>query len=429
MLIADPANNLKKIVKALIISGIVNVLFITFFIYWIFMERPPMPYYELKPAEKNEEHAPLALNQSNAEILRSFRNLSREQLMSKLSDAQWVENGYTQRDLALACLMQMHYFDLEKALQQNLNAFQKRTLAYGRYQDGSLAEVTLFPGLSESQFKKIMDYGYKEKWPMTSQGLYLTIQKTMSKKGNPDPSLIDAFSLTPEYIATELLFNRSSAPLEKSEIILILSEGNWELISVFKEHQRAVQDLSAANRQKFLLDWIDYGSRAAAYTLLKTDGRFAAAKLDDAHVLRILTLVKDKTELAQIFTLAVLKSPRSDSVLKMAAQRLYEYAGESPPEQPLSEALVKFVPAASKAALSKSKPAPIGIPPIQPKKASNVKPTPQNYTLRYYVVQDGDSLWKISKMYRSDLETIKKINQLESDFLKPGTTLKIPIKA
>lgn len=431
MQLSDPATNLRKLTRALIISGGINVFFVTFFIYWVFIERPPVPYYELKPAEKKEEQAPLAMNQGNAELLRRFRNFSREQLVAKLSDTQWVENGYTQRDLALACLVQNFYFDLPKALQQDLNTLQKRTLAYGRFQNGTLAEVLLFPGLNDGQYQKILEFAFKEKWPLTPQGLFLEVKKAISNKESPDPTLIDAFSLTPEYLATELLFNRSSAPLEKSEIILILSQGTWEMLSAFTESQRAVQDLSEARRQKFLVDWIDQGSRAAAYVLLKTDGRFAATKLDDAHVLNLLGLLKEKTDLAQMYALAVLKSPRGDAVLKVAAQRLYEYAGEQPPEQPLHSALVRFVPTvSSSSASSKPKSSPIGIPPIQPKpmaaKSKNQQKA-QSCTFRYYVVQEGDSLWKISRMYKADLESIKKINQLQSDFLKPGTTLKIPV--
>ncbi len=432
MPLPDPAQNFRKLIKALWISGSFNVLFAAFFIYWVFMERPPMPYYELKPAEKKEEQAPLALDQGNAELLRRFRTLGREQLMAKLSDRQWVENGYTQRDLALACLVQMHYFDLGKALQQDIHSLQKRTLAYGRYQNGTLAQAALFPGLTDVQYQNIIEYAYKEKWPLTPQGLFLAIKKSIGKKESPDPSLIDAFSLTSEYLTTELLFNRSSAPLEKSEIILILSEGSWEMLSAFTEHQRAVQDLSEARRQKFLLDWIEQGSRGAAYTLIKTDGRFAASKLDDANVLRALSLLKHKTELAQLYALALLKSPRGEAVLKMAAQRLYEYAGEEPPEQPLHEAIARFVPTTPSSAPSKPKSSPIGIPPIQPKPLaakSKASQKAQAYTLRYYVVQEGDSLWKISRMYKADLETIKKINQLQSDFLKPGITLKIPVSA
>ncbi len=427
-------NTLLKLTKALFISGALNIFCVSFIVYLIFMDRPPTPYYELKPADKKDEQVPLALNQSNAELLRHFRALSREQLMLKLSDAQWVENGYSQRDLALACLVQFHYFDLEKALKASLQSLQRRTLAFGRFQDGTLAEVMLFPGLTEIQYEKIQDFAHKEKWPLTSKGLFLQMKESLKHKEKTEASLVDAFCLTPEFLAVDLLFKRASVPIEKSEVILILLEGNWEVISSFTEHQRALQDLSEAKRQQFLLDLIDQGSRAAAYILLKTDGRFAATKLDDLRVLQLLNLMKDKTDLAQKYAMVLLKSPRGDAVLKMAAQRLYEYAGEEPPQQLiLHNAMARFVqnslPVTS---ISPPSQKPLGIVPIQPK-PQPVSPKVQskyksnNTSLRYYVVQEGDSLWKISRKYKANIDSIKTINHLQSDFLKPGTTLKIPI--
>ena len=117
----------------------------------------------------------------------------------------------------------------------------------------------------------------------------------------------------------------------------------------------------------------------------------------------------------------------------MAAQRLYEYAGEDPPEQLiLHNAMARFVqkslPVSS---LSLAKTMPIGIVPIQPKPTVGKsvvenKQKFKNTPIRYYVVQEGDSLWKISRKYKAHIESIKTINHLQSDFLKPGTTLKIP---
>ena len=43
-----------------------------------------------------------------------------------------------------------------------------------------------------------------------------------------------------------------------------------------------------------------------------------------------------------------------------------------------------------------------------------------------YVVKKGDSLWKISRRYKTSVEAIMKQNNLKNDLLKPGTTLKIP---
>jgi LysM repeat protein len=51
---------------------------------------------------------------------------------------------------------------------------------------------------------------------------------------------------------------------------------------------------------------------------------------------------------------------------------------------------------------------------------------PKTKAPQVYVVQQGDSLWKISRRFGVSVETLKSYNQLKSDSIKPGDTLKIP---
>jgi LysM repeat protein len=43
-----------------------------------------------------------------------------------------------------------------------------------------------------------------------------------------------------------------------------------------------------------------------------------------------------------------------------------------------------------------------------------------------YIVQEGDSLWKISKKFNVNIDRLRAYNQLDSDALKPGKSLRIP---
>lgn len=45
---------------------------------------------------------------------------------------------------------------------------------------------------------------------------------------------------------------------------------------------------------------------------------------------------------------------------------------------------------------------------------------------RLYIVQEGDSLWKISRRFNVEMEVLKERNQLQSNAIQPGTILKIP---
>ena len=84
------------------------------FAYSFIKERPPTPYCEARPATKEEQQAPLASERTNGDVIRYFRKMSLQQLVTKLDNLELVENGYTQRDLALASLVAFYQFDLEQ---------------------------------------------------------------------------------------------------------------------------------------------------------------------------------------------------------------------------------------------------------------------------------------------------------------------------
>lgn len=419
---------IRKLTQCLFLSGALNIVLASFFFYGMIRERPPTPYFELKPANIDEQQVPVAMDHSNEEIIRYFKSLSFESLLTKLSHAELVESGYTVRDLALSCLVTFHHFDLRRALLDDVQPTQARILSFGLKKDGKQAKVLVYPGLTDKQFESIMRFAKRERWPLTSKGLFSNL-----KHKNEDHFLADAFYLTPEFLSVETLFNRSEIGIEKSEILNVLLDGSFVMLSSFSEHQKQSHDLTAARRQHFLLEYIKNNSKAAAYLLLKTDGPAMVRKLDDEHVIKMLSLLTENTHDAGKFALALLTSPRSDAVWKMATIRLYGYAGEVIPEKfHYEQALHKFLPANLSLKKTREQSA------IPFENIANA--LPQNHGIKniesinpsnretLYVVQEGDSLWKISRRYDVDIDLLKKINQLNSDFLKPGTILKIHLQ-
>ncbi|MBA3956936.1 MAG: LysM peptidoglycan-binding domain-containing protein [Parachlamydiaceae bacterium] len=425
----DKNHQIRHLSRALLASGTINIIVLAIFFYWLIREAPPRPYFELKPADKNHQQVPLAAERSNEDVIRIFRTLSREQLTMRLTNMQLVDNGFTQRDLALAALVAFHHFDLNRSLAGSQPP-QTRKIPFGKNRQGQPVEVLVFPGLSEQQYQQILQFTQTERWPLTAQGLYGLLRK----QDDYDTSLAEAFFLSPEFTTVETLFGRSGANVDKYDLLTILCEGTWTMLHTFAEQQRSTLDLSAARRQRFLLDYIAKKSSTAAYTLLKTDGLFAAKKLDDEQMLILLNLLKDKTAETQAFARVMLTSPRGDGVRQLAATRLYEFSGEPIPEANVYHAaLMRFVPQASvplKNKVAKSE-KPVVIKPIK-QIADRTPPTtkapapPIRTNEKTYVVQDGDSLWKIAKRFKVSIEGLKKHNRLESDFLKPGTTLRIP---
>ena len=432
----------------------------------------------MKPADEAHQQIPLADSRTNNEVIASFKGMSLEQLVSKLNNINMVENGYTQRDLALGCLTTFHHFNLSRALLGLAPPEQQRLLSpFG---------IVVYPGLTEPQFQAIIQYANTERWPYTSEGLFILLQRLEFEN---EPSLEEAFLLTPEFSAVETLFSRSDVSVDKKELMSILKEGNWKELFAFTEQQRMSQDLSPARRQKFLLDYITHHqSGTASLILLKIDPDFANKKLDDPTVVVMLKAMTIKTPESEKFALNMLQSPRSDVVWKQAAIRLYDFVGELPP-QPSNRAMAlsRFAPDAlinsqsPKKTTSAAAPikaaalvdVPKKVPSKQPgkemtkqtaamikskeavkpkevgkikelakpaKEIGKVKETPKRQPIaaakttkpsiikdRLYIVQDGDTLWKISKRFNIEVDAVRKHNRLSTDALKPGTPIRIPI--
>jgi len=461
---ANPLKQIRRLIIALIVSGAMNIILLAIFFYWNVRERPPTPYFENKPAERNEQLSPLAIDHGNSEIIRYFKNMPLEWLVARLNNTQLIENGYTQRDLALACLISFHHFDFERALGGHSLPTQKRKLVYGKFRDGRAAELIVYPGLTEKQYEAIVSFAATERWPLTSQGLFLSLRKGEHAKQNS--TLTDAFFITPEFLTVERLFSRGEVPVDKQELLTVLLEVDWITLISFVEQQKTSQDLSEARRQRFLLDYIEHGSKASAFLMLKSNEAFATNKLDDKHVMLILQLLENKSPEAELFAKALLTSPRSDAVWHLAATRLYEYSGELVPEKHQhNDALSRFMPkqAVIKITEAPAQPVVSAAPPITPPPprpiAKPVVPPPQQtlankplpVTLKskspapvvkkpialskplvvkkdtLYVVQNGDTLWKIAQRFGVELRVIRSHNRLDSDNLKPGQPLRIPV--
>ncbi|MCB1106547.1 MAG: LysM peptidoglycan-binding domain-containing protein [Chlamydiia bacterium] len=121
----------------------------------------------------------------------------------------------------------------------------------------------------------------------------------------------------------------------------------------------------------FLVPRMMNGSQLAAYLLILLDKEFALKGLDDHQMGRLLSLLTEKTVEVEAFLKDVAGGIRSEHVHTLAEKPL-----EAPP--------------------------------------------------RRYVVQSGDSLWKISRMFDVKVEVIQEMNALVSETLKPGTELILP---
>ena len=342
---------------------------------------------------------------SNHHLLNAMAKLSFRELVAQLTNRELVEDGYSKRDLALAALVAFRHFNLEKALGSLPQ--QRRAV------DIAAGPVELYPGLQEESFDAIIRFAYKEKWPLTAKGLFELLQKLPSPR---EESLCQAFSMTPEFCALQLLFQKTDAPQDLPTLLLLAREGTWDLISGFTKEQAQLLDLSVEKRRRLLLSYLAQRSHTAAHLLLKTDFEFAFKRLDDRGIADTLSLLNERTDEAYNFCAALLVSARSDLVRIMSAEKLYSFAGEMlPVPLDVQAAMTRFCPTL------KAAPVVVVTAPTPVPAAKEVaKPA------RYHTVLDGETLWKIARQYKVKVEDLVQMNGIEGGHLYPGMTIQVP---
>lgn len=395
----------KWLTQALIISGTLNIGLISTFVYFVLKDKQEALAVELQPA------TPAAPLITGSQLLHSYSRLPYQELLLRLENSDHIEEGLKQRDFSLACLVAFHHFNLDKALGGLV--LQKRTIPFTSKDGQEKMEIPVFPGLSDEQFHAILHYAKTEQWPLTSQGLFYELKRSLSPR---DPSLLDAFYLTSEYHAIHTLLTKTGLNLLREQIIDLITEGEWKALSDLTSQQRTATELTPERRSLVLLDYLNHHSKIAAELLLENHLEFASRRLDDGQVLNLLDLYTKRSPFLEQFAKELLASPRTDLVCRRAAAVLYGFAGEALPD-PYDHALAlkRFLP----------QPAAAPLPVIQVK-AQVAVPTKSNK--KFHTIEPGDNLWKIARKYHVSVDELMRANRMESEKLRPGKQLEIPEK-
>ncbi len=390
----------RLLTQILIFSGTLNIALLATFVYVSFGDRSQSAA-ELKREQSGQVF--VMESRSIEQLFEELRPLSFDELKVKLSEKVLVEEGFYKRDLALSLLVDRYHFNLERALGGQL--FEKR-----RWRLAEQEELLLFPALSDQSFEEIEHFIDTEQWPFTAQGLFRLIKSGEFK----EPSLLETFFMSSEFFTVETLFSRGEIQVSREELLALLMEGEWENFSAFVKLQKEYGDFPDELRHAFLLDYLALDGDIAPQLILKTDFKFALSRLTDEQVLRLFASLEESTESRSLqFALEILKSHRSLAVLQRSAELLYAWSGERL-ELPYHHqaALERFGPGASSVVVEQ-----------EGSEESFRKPYQQ-----YHVVQEGDSLWKIAKLYQTDIQTLKERNSLTSDVLRRGNILEIPVE-
>lgn len=393
----------RWLTQALIISGTLNIGLIATF-----------AYFALKDKQKILAIAPLrsakeALS-TNFQLVHSYAMLPFQELLLRLENRDLSEEGLRKRDLALACLVAFHYFNLDKALGQL--PLQKRGISLASAEGQDPQELVVFPGLTEAQFQAILHFAKTEKWPFTSQGLFEELKRSTLMR---DPSLLEAFYLSSEFHTAYTLLTKTGVTLSREQIVDLLCEGDWKTLAELT--QKSLMEISLDRKRTFLTTYFQqHHSKLAAKALLETERDFVLKRFDDAQILTLLDLYPEKSTLLETFAKELLSSPRTDEVCQRAAQLLYAFAGELFPESYDHKAALQHF-----------------FPPVIPKQevslpTSNKVPISKSKK-RIHVVEAGETLWKIARKYQVSVDEIMRVNHMETEKLRTGKKLEIPEKS
>ena len=390
-------NKFRALTMALIFSGALNVGLLTTLIVSAVDD-------QAIPVAKITERQADPVLPANQQLLQAMSKLSFAELVTYLTNKEKVGEGYAKRDLALSTLVAVHYFDLARALPSA--RIQRRLVALGPEQ-----KIEMYPSLTEEQYSAIVRFAYQEKWPITAQGLFQQIKKR--PRDSRDETLAQAFFHTAEFHLLNQLFQKTGAPQESLALLDLLCDGPWELIERFTHEQSATPDMSLSARRSLLLGYLSHRSSQAAKLLLQTDALFAKICFEDESIIALLAVLPEKTPEAQQFCKDLLRSARGDAVLRIAAERLYRFAGETPPVPlDLKAALARF-------SMESPQGAPVANIPLAAAFQSQNK-------FKEHIVKEGETLWKIARQYGVKIDELMTANAIEKERLFPGMTLRIP---
>lgn len=442
---SDFFSHLKKVrllSVLLVASCILNVCLLSLFLFWILKETPPTPYCELQPASSSNSEESFTEKFGCQEVLMELSQLSFLELVDRLSNQEMVENGLTERDLSLSCLMGLHHFDVERALLIFEEPKEIRSFSWKVGQDQQSIVLPLCFGLTDSHFEVLIDFAKNEEFPFTSEGLF----KRLKQEGilAEESKLRDTFSLTPEFWTVEHLFSRAKVMPSQQELITLILEGSWDQLNTFVQEQKQLNDTSDKRRVAFLLDYIRAHSSQACVLMLKNEEKSWIKKFSDDDVIDILKCAPISLEDGEKLAQEMLISPRSQKVWQQAVLFLYAKLGENPPSQlSLDQALARFSHLNKAILQSPKEPSKMKDKSILRQEEKKIVPTanavqkpskpperkkqevssPRQLT---YIVQEGDNLWKIAGRFGLNVDELKKLNHLNSNSLKPGITLQLP---
>ncbi|MCH9611961.1 MAG: hypothetical protein S4CHLAM102_04410 [Chlamydiia bacterium] len=380
----------RMLTQALVISGALNIGLFSSLVYYATHE---------KSVDRVVKKGGVMLTETNASVLKDYFQLSMHGLISELRNDELLEEGCRRRDMALSCLVDFHFFDLERALPHA--HLQKRQLFFVHKEGGERFDVSLFPGLREHDFASIIGFAKEEKWPLTPEGLY---QRLKVAGESPEVGLKEAFFASNPFRTLFTRFYRIDPNVDRDILLALVMESGYEVIRDFTLKQEEAADFSKEAIVQFLTGCLKGGSSIASTFLIHLDPEFVLKRFDDEQLKQLIDQLAFFDSKSIYLLKQIICGVRGDGVRKSAALKLYAIHQQDPPNPYDHEVAVRRF---------------LNIPCFE----EDLKQP----LFRTHVVKSGESLWKISKMYRCEIKEIAEANGMAPQaMVRVGQELKIP---
>ncbi len=357
---------IRLLTHLLVVSAAVNIAFgATLFYSFAIKDSQVFSHSPLPEVTIRKEHSAL---------LQSFFQMSFEELVGELSSKVEISDGYRICDLALAILATYHYLDLERALMGE--ALEEREVMFIHTDGGEQFPLCLYPDVKEYHYSLIKGFIQENKYPFTAEGIFADLK---IKKEHAPTDLVSAFMLSKEYLAIYTFVSRFFEELPREKLVLLLMDGGFQDVERFYYLYLENMHKPKEMLRYFFQTYTKLESKHAAEMWLAVDEEHILRQLSNEELMQVCKLTDN-----QNFLQKVNESVRGSEVRALAEEKL--------------PAVEKEVPEEKRSEFTE------------------------------YVVQSGDSIWKIAHRHKISMKNLKAYNKLSSDILRPGQKLQIPKK-
>lgn len=378
------SRRLQKTTFALVISLIFNGIFFVILVNATLKQQRFPTLLDEKRRAVSPKITPL-FQAEISRILSGYLEAPISELLELLEEETFVEQGLLLSDLALSVLVHKHFFDWKRALGHC--RVETREYLLLDPSNGQKSSLPLFVGLTEDHRLAIREFARMEEWPFTAEGLFLTMQK---EENDIPSSLVNSFFLTRTGKKLRAVCNHFSLLPSKESFLDFFLLLDWsKIVAVTEKLEGNIEDKRRILTE-FFFSLIGERVPFADLLLFEVDPDFAFTYLSNDQLSALMSHIDKTQKSAGEFLQKIAESLRPESIRLYAREKLEVGTYKEK----------KF-----------------------PEKTISVHPL-----ISTYRVQFGDTLWRLSRKFGVQVETLKKYNHIRSDLLIPGTILRIPPK-